>query len=212
MKSAARILIPLLAALALQPGLPPGTSVVDPVSAPASQRLSMNAETPVPSVEDPPSAETSITGGSDEQRALALWALQRYVEAGLELPVLQIHLSSDESLCNGNRGLFGVGHRPWRVKVCTEDRMVFLHELGHAWSEYSLTARQRAAYVEQRGMESWADPNTPWLAKGSEDAADTLAWGLLETPIRGMSPGGPLEERNEAFRLLTGIDSPRISE
>ena len=44
----------------------------------------------------------------------------------------------------------------------------------------------------------------------SEDAANTLAWGLVDGPISEMIPGGPLAQKNEAFRLLTGGNSPRI--
>lgn len=70
---------------------------------------------------------------------------------------------------------------------------------------------ERSDYVERRGLESWNDPETAWGDRGSEDAADTLAWGLIEDPIVDMLPDGPLAQRNNAFRMLTGIDSPRIS-
>ena len=145
-----------------------------------------------------------------EQRAVVIWALEQYEDAGLNLPGLQFRLRPDETFCGGNRGFFSHGSEPWLITICTEDRMVFLHEIGHAWAEYTLTTSERSAYVKQRGMESWNDSDTRWGARGSEDAANTLAWGLVDDPIRGMMEDGPIAERNRAFRLLAGIDSPRI--
>jgi hypothetical protein len=155
--------------------------------------------------------DTSVIGGTEEQRALLAWALKQYEKAGLDLPTLQFHLAGDEVECGGNTGLFVLGSTPWRIILCSGERLVFLHEIGHAWAEYTLTESERVEYVEQRGMESWNDPDTSWRARGSEDAANTLAWGLVDDPIRGMAPDGPLAQKNLAFRLLTGVDSPRIA-
>ena len=210
MKYAARLLIPVLISLGLHSGIV-GTPVV-PVEAPMVSAATSNAAdnafvagTPVPAP-----VANSVNGGTDQQQELLAWALEQYETAGLELPVLQIHLHSDPAACKGNQGLFSSGSTPWKITLCTEERMVFLHEIGHAWSEFNLTEAERADYVEQRDMESWNHPETPWRARGSEDAANALAWGLVDGPISEMIPGGPLAQKNEAFRLLTGGNSPRI--
>jgi hypothetical protein len=152
-----------------------------------------------------------VTGGTVRQQELTAWALEQYESAGLELPVLQIHLSDDPAACKGNRGLFSSGSTPWKITVCTEDQMVYLHEMGHAWSEFNLSDEEMSRYVEERAMESWNDSDTAWGDRGSEDAANTLAWGLVDDPISNMLPDGPLAQLNEAFRMLTGFDSPRIT-
>ena len=206
MKYAARLLLPILVSLGLQSGVV-GSQVVQTETAPSSY---VAVDGPVLVIGEPVPLANSTTGGTDQQQELLAWALDQYEAAGLELPVLQFHLRSDPAACKGNQGLFSSGSTPWKITLCTEERMVYLHEIGHSWSESTLADVERSNYVEQRGMESWNDPETPWRVRGSEDAANTLAWGLVDEPIRGMTPGGPLAQKTDAFRLLTGIDSPRI--
>jgi hypothetical protein len=210
MKYVARILIPILVSLPSHTDFDrlPIAPVVDTAASATSQRL---VEAPVPEAPQPAPLTNSVTGGTARQRELAAWALEQYRSAGLDLPVLQVHLHSDPAECKGNRGLFSSGSTPWKVTVCTEDQMVYLHEIGHGWSESNLSEDERSGYVEERGLESWNDPDTAWGDRGSEDAANTLAWGLVDDPISDMLPDGPLAQRNEAFRMLTGIDSPRIT-
>ena len=206
MKYAARLLLPVLVSLGLQSGVV-GSQVVQTETAPSSY---VAVDRPVLVIAEPIPLANSTTGGTDQQQELLAWALEQYETAGLELPVLQVHLHSDPAACKGNQGLFSSGSTPWKITLCTEERMVYLHEIGHAWAALTLTDADRSNYVEQRRMESWNDPETPWRARGSEDAANTLAWGLVDDPISETTPGGPLAQKNDAFRLLTGSDSPRI--
>ena len=211
MKYPARILIPVLASMAFLHGaVPPAISIAEPFPPKVPSPQVVDVGEPAVDTDLNP-VDTTVAGGTDQQRELVAWALEQFENAGLDLPVLQIHLSLDTTTCGGNSGFFASGSIPWQITLCTEDRIVFLHEMGHAWSAYTLTPSERAEYVGQRGMESWSDPETPWRARGSEDAANTLAWGLIDDPIRGMTPDGPLAQKNEAFNLLTGFDSPRIT-
>lgn len=213
MKYTARILIPLLISLALHSGTAVSALLnVETLKNPIpTAEITGTAHMPdVPTIL--PKAVSSVTGGTEEQQKLVAWALERYESAGLDLPVLEFHLHDDKSSCKGNSGLFSRSSSSWGISLCTEDRMVFLHEIGHAWAEHTLIDSQRAEYVEHQSMESWNDPETPWRSRGSEEAANTLAWGLLDDPIRGIAPDGPLAQKNEAFRLLTGVYSPRITE
>jgi len=88
--------------------------------------------------------------------------------------------------------------------------MVVLHEIAHAWAQKELTDADRDAYVIAGGFESWNSPGTDWSDRGSEHAADTIAWGLLEHPLAMSIPDGPIAEANAAYRLLTGTDAPRL--
>ena len=203
MKHVARLLIPVLLSLALQPGVL-RSHIVETEAAPSSGLAVAVVAEPVP-------IGDTVSGGTSQQQEMVARALERYATAGLELPALQVHLHSDPADCNGNRGSFSSGSTPWSITVCTEDELVYLHEIGHAWAEFNLSEAERSDYVARRGLESWNDPATAWGDRGSEDAANTLAWGLVDTPIVDMLPDGPLAERNDAFRILTGIDSPRIS-
>ncbi len=152
---------------------------------------------------------TVVFGGTQTQRATADWAIARFEEAGLIVPPLAIHLHSDPAWCKGHRGIFNAGEQ--RVDVCVEEAGVMLHEIAHAWNWVNLTDTQRAEYVRQGGFESWDEPDTPWLDRGSEDAADTISWALLDEPITGFTADGPIARANASYRLLTGMDSPRIS-
>lgn len=202
MKYIARLLIPVLISLGLQPGVVRSQAVQAEAAASPGLAVAVVAESV-------PIGDT-ISGGTSFQRELVARALERYATAGLELPLLQVHLHNDPEECNGNRGSFSSGSTPWSITVCTEDELVYLHEIGHAWAELNLSEAERSDYVARRGLESWNDPETAWGDRGSEDAANTLAWGLVDDPIVDMLPDGPLAERNEGFRILTGIDSPRI--
>ena len=139
---------------------------------------------------------------------LAEWALGRYENAGLNPPSVEIYLHSADAPCQGNRGIFNAGLE--RVDVCVDDPMVALHEIAHAWTHENLSPTRRAEYVAAGGFDSWDDADTSWLDKGSENAADTIAWALLERPIKMLTPDGPIAQTNEAYRLLTGSDTPRL--
>ncbi len=152
--------------------------------------------------------ESTVFGGTAEQREIATWAVQRFEDAGLDVPALDIHLHQDLADCKGNRGIYNSGLQ--RIDVCVDQRNVVLHEIAHAWSHENLSAAQRSEYVTVGGFGSWDDPDTPWSNKGSEDAADTIAWALLDEPITTFSADGPIARRAAAYLLLTGNHAPRI--
>jgi hypothetical protein len=153
--------------------------------------------------------ELLVFGGTAEQREIAAWALQRFADAGLGVPVVDVHLHQDLAECKGNRGIYNSGLQ--RIDVCVNERNVVLHEIAHAWNHENLSAAQRFEYVKVGGFGSWDDTDTPWSERGSEDAADTIAWALLDEPITMSSPDGPIAQRDTAYLLLTGSHAPRIS-
>jgi len=141
-------------------------------------------------------------------QALGEWAIERFEDAGMSLPPVDMHLHRDATRCGGHRGTFSPTLA--RIDVCTDDRLTVLHELAHAWAHEHLDEATRDAYVAAQGLESWHDPQTDWGARGSEHAADVVAWALLEGPIAMPLPDGPITEANDAFRSLTGFDAPRL--
>ncbi|MDX2466057.1 MAG: hypothetical protein QNL12_01990, partial [Acidimicrobiia bacterium] len=86
--------------------------------------------------------EATVSGGTPEQRQLTLWALQRFEDAGLGIPSVDIHLHQDLAHCNGNRGIFSCGSQ--RIDVCVTERNVVLHEIAHAWNLENLSESQRS--------------------------------------------------------------------
>lgn len=81
-----------------------------------------------------------------------------------------------------------------------------LHELGHAWLLQNLEAVDEEAFLELRGLESWADGSIAWHERGVEQAAEILAWVLMDEDVELLRIGEPsCEEAAAAFRLLTGV-------
>ena len=163
-----------------------------------------------PRLQSNPPSPTGPVVVADEDRLAELgdWALVRFEEAGLDLPAVEIRLHASDDQCGGHRGTFNPGRL--RIDVCVDEPGVILHELAHAWAHHSLDAATKDAYVVFRGLESWNDPDTPWLGRGSEDAADTVAWGLQSPPLTGFTADGPIALNHAAFQLLTGSRVPSL--
>jgi hypothetical protein len=83
---------------------------------------------------------------------------------------------------------------------------VTLHELGHAWVHQHLDDDDRAAFVGHRALEHWDEP-ARWYQKGTEHAAEIMAWGLLDEDI-GVRTIAPNDHASlvASFQFLTGVD------
>jgi hypothetical protein len=153
--------------------------------------------------------------------ALAAWALARFDQAGLVLPPLVISFHDDRHGCGGNFGLYRAGDRP-RVDICgfNWDRFVvtakktMLHELAHAWTQHALTEMARERFLDLRGLSTWGDDQFPWEEQGSEQAAEIIAWALMDedlqlTRFRDADPVA----LSQAYGQLTGsLPSLRVQD
>ena len=152
--------------------------------------------------------ETIIQTETNEQRELIEWALSRFDEAGLELPVLTIHAFSDRSGCGGNLGFFSIdGAGNYEVHTCGIDFTV-LHELGHAWAAYNLTEQDKDEFLtEHAHADEWRTDD--WLLSGSEHCANVIAWGLMDDRIN-QTRTRPYDAKSmvEAFEMLTDGGEP----
>lgn len=157
-----------------------------------------------------PAAPVSVAGGTEAQAKRLGEALERFSDAGLELPELTVVFSIDERDCHGRMGWFDPAVTPWRITICSTADFVYEHELAHAWERANLTDERRRAFMVFRGHDSWADPDDRWMERGVEGVAFIIQQGLLADPLTE-----PLTEemahRMEAFELLTGRPAPRIS-
>ena len=91
--------------------------------------------------------------------------------------------------------------------MCWSDAFILLHELAHAWEAHNLPKQRRQPFMALRSdVDSWAGAGVPWHQRGSEHAANVVAWGLLEDPypISRTYPNDP-DSLIEAFRVLTGV-------
>ena len=143
--------------------------------------------------------------------ALAAWALARFDEEDLVLPPLVISFHDDRQVCGGNLGLYRSG-APAQVDICgfNWDRFVvtakktLLHELAHAWTQQTLTEEAREEFLALRGLDTWGDDEFPWEEQGSEQAAEIIAWALIDQDLQlAITDAGP-PALTRAYEHLTG--------
>ena len=181
--------------------------VAPPVLASAADATTSQSVGRVAAAQLNPPVEPVRSDGID----LAAWALDRYARAGLDLPEVEIHVHEGLAVCGGSFGLHTPGNAGSRIDICTDPQVdphwIILHELGHAWAATNLSDSQREDVVEMRGLEAWNDPGARWNQRGTEHAAEILAWGVAETSrLPGRIADHDLGSVTEAFQVLTGTE------
>jgi hypothetical protein len=139
----------------------------------------------------PPSAiDITYTDVPPAQVELFDWALGLFAESGLALPPVDVVGHRTEAACLGRRGAHWHEHGRSRIHLCTSDsgpleEFMVLHELGHAWDRHALSPARRDAFLALRGLSEWrnGDPDR-WLDRGAEHAAEIIAWGVIDRPVR----------------------------
>ena len=162
--------------------------------------------------------ELDQTGFRDEADvALARWAIDRFDQAGLELPPLSVSFHDDRTGCEGYVGYFRPG-TPARIDICgfnwdrflVTPKKTILHELAHAWSHQTLDSEMRNRFLDTRGLDTWQDKSVAWEEQGIEHAAEVIAWGLMDQDLLLTSIGETHSvQLAEAFELLTGREPLR---
>ena len=150
-----------------------------------------------------------IDGGTPAQRRTVEAAVDRYLSVGLLLPHLDVRIHTGKEGCEDKQGLF---HREGDLAVidlCFGGEFLALHELGHAWERFNLDDSDRAGFQQLTGATTWRSTDVAWGRRGAEQAANTMAKGLLSTPLASLKYHAADFAR---FEALTGISSPRIAE
>lgn len=148
---------------------------------------------------------------TDDLEDLAIWAVDLFDAAGLELPPLRFQYHEGGVACHGRTGSHTRSGEVSVLNLCTSDvgratEVMVLHETAHAWTVHFLDDSRRAAFKELRGWEHWHDYEAaPWHENGVEQAAEFLVWGLLDRPyamVRMYHSG--CDELEAGYRALTG--------
>ena len=150
----------------------------------------------------------SITADSEEDRALAEWAVSRFETAGLELPPLVIEFVGPSLVpCDGAQATARLALEPVVVSVCWGSQFVLLHEMAHVWEAGSVPPDRQQRFMETRtGIGSWANPDDPWVGQGREHAANVIAWALMEDPVVvGRTYPNGRASLETGFAILTGL-------
>ena len=150
----------------------------------------------------------TFTGADATDEAAVDWAMHRFRTAGLrELPPLEVHLHRSREACDGGLGLYYMN----RIDLCTKDssepyaQKYALHEIAHAWAEGNVDSRVMRRFMDVRSAGAWNDKRLPWKERGTEQAAEIIAWGLGDGEIEPLL-AEPLESKALAglYEVLTG--------
>jgi hypothetical protein len=172
------------------------------------------------------SAETSSAFGHSDAPSIVLinntpyeqpkqivdWSLDRYEQAGLPLPDIEITFHAWEptqEACATNGGLWTDAKEVDLIDICAAGvpnrRKLTLHEFAHAWADDSLTEDDQVAFVRERGLESWNDSETVWAGRGFEQVAEIVVWGLyMYCDPPNIFVGESMETLTKSFVELTG--------
>lgn len=173
-------------------------------------------------IEDEPAAIIAgikVFADSTDRQAFAEAAISIFEEAGLDLPdglLLYFHDAGDYEQCGGHAAVATHADDWERIDMCTESEFTIYHEMAHIWAEDHLSEEQRNAFLDNRDLDTWRDlgeegADLPeYLAhrlRGSEHAADVIAWGLTGR-FPQMIPDNDMKSMREAYTLLTGDETP----
>ena len=151
---------------------------------------------------------------NDQPVEVIEWAMGRFEAAGLDLPSLDFHFYPYEptlEACQGHGGYHRVRGDRHQLDICAvglrSRRQLTLHELAHAWAYRQLDEADRRAFVEHRHLDGWADGHLEWEDRGTEHAAEVIAWGLnARCSATNMLVGESDGSLADAFKHLTGLD------
>lgn len=147
---------------------------------------------------------------NSEQEAAITWALDLYDRSGLELPPIEFVGEEDREACYGRDGMAKPTDAGALITICAAEignaqEWVVLHEIAHAWDYHSLEDETRTQFLTLRGHAAWREGK--WHERGSENAAEIIAWGLIDRPSKPVHIyGNSCEELLDGYLTLTGQD------
>jgi hypothetical protein len=160
----------------------------------------------------PPSPEARVVVEkapfTDTQQELVNFGLDRFEGQGLSLPEIEFEFFPTTLDCEGHMGYYL--HASRTLRMCSMSKSTLLHELAHAWANINLSRAERASFASYRGLNAWNDDGDVWKERGTEHAAEIIAWALMDEAdhvrFTTTMPDGSLQAE---FRLLA-IDNSRV--
>jgi hypothetical protein len=166
----------------------------------------------------------AIYNGTPALNDALAWGLQRFAEAGLEVPeVASATFTVQSDFCDDIRAHYLRTEVGVELEFCMDEQSacrdedcneilpgwsaVVLHEIAHAWLDTHLDVIDIERFLDHVGLDTWRDPDLPWEENGVEHAADTIAWGLMDRDVQMLRIGQPTAgQLAEGFAILTGIE------
>lgn len=169
-----------------------------------------------------------VINGSPQLERFLAGGLERYSTSGLEAPLIGSVTFAPVPACENRDGIVFAndsGHPDLvicknEVEVCDpspddcatfrrQPRQSVLHELAHVWLLANEDELKQREFMSLMGSATWHDSNTRWFERGVEQAAEIIAWGLMDEPTTAGRIGNPpCETMMDGFRILTGIEPP----
>ncbi|MBT8212404.1 MAG: hypothetical protein KJN71_04570 [Acidimicrobiia bacterium] len=173
--------------------------------------------------------DVQVQSWTPEAEALLAWGIDRFGLAGLTAPSIRSVGFSPNVACTGAAGVavdnadgsgefvlctnadqFCLPDRGECSDYATAARLGLLHELAHVWLLANLDRETEDAFIEMMGLETWQSGSVPWQERGAEQAAEILAWGLMDERLDLVRIGNPsCEAATAAFVVLTGTEPGR---
>lgn len=169
-----------------------------------------------------------IHNGSPALERLVRWAVQRFEAhlSPLSLQSVTFEQGMEAPQCTDDRtGITVDVGGSTQVYIClAEDdacagdgcttfqasaRLLLLHELAHTWMLRHVDEAAQRSFMDHMGVAEWSSLEVAWHDRGVEQAAQVIAWGLMDEPIELSRLDHTCEELADAYRLLTGGDPPR---
>jgi hypothetical protein len=164
-----------------------------------------------------------IHDGTPDLERLVRWAMRRFEAADLPAPrVASVAFGRDAHFlqCTDERSGLTIDLGDTAdVYLCLTEacmdaacrsftelaRQLILHELAHAWMDRHVSDTGQQAFINHMGLEDWYRADLPWGLRGVEQAAQVIAWGLMDEPVATTRLGDlSCAHLAEAFRLMTG--------
>lgn len=165
-----------------------------------------------------------VVNGSPEMERFFQWGLERFAAAGLDPPKVGSVTFAPVPACERRTGVVSEsGDGDPDLVMCTDayeactpsyddctsfsnrTRLALLHELAHVWLLANTDDARQSEFMMVTGSSTWRNPITPWSDRGVEQAAEIIAWGLLDTPITlGRIGNPPCNVLIEGFTTATG--------
>lgn len=171
--------------------------------------------------DEPVPPRPTVTGPADDLVRLD-WAHERFREAGLDVPEIDIEFHETDEPCEGNLGTVRTRPDGTRiVSICADHekphvrdswrRRTIVHELAHVWEERTISDATRTAFMDLRGLDNWNDRTSGWFDRAIEHVAEVITWGIGDPEwMFKVLPSHSCEEMAAAYELLTGSTAPRV--
>lgn len=202
----------LLTALAISVIAPTGPTPADttPPTAHPVEAAIHTQPTPTESADGVPVGIHRVHGADEEAMRRIETALTAFQDAGLDLPQLSIRVHDDLEGCDGLAGSYRRNATGEQINLCSllHPDFTVLHELAHAWEAHAVSDTTRTTFLELHGLNTWWGPEARWEERGGEQAAETIAKGLLDRPYPAIQLDA-IDLLETGYQLLTGNHSPR---